>query len=115
MASAFAVVSGLLYLKGSGIWSVTVSFSGFFLTTGILLPTILRPIEFVWMKLAAVMGFIMTNLLLTLVYFIAITPMGLIMRLLGKTPLKLRFDRDCGSYWIPVDPDGPCGRPDKPY
>ncbi len=115
MGCVIALISGLLYLRHSPAWSVTASVSGFFLITGITLPTILRPIEYVWMKLAIVMGFVMTNVLLTLVYMIAITPIGLIMRLLGKTPLKLRFDRECGSYWLPVDPSGPCGRPDKPY
>jgi hypothetical protein len=40
-------------------------------------------------------------------FFVVITPMGLVMRALGKDPLRLRFDRDARSYWIDRQPPGP--------
>ena len=46
-------------------------------------------------------------LLLGVMFFVVLTPMGLIMRALGKDPLRLRMDRNAGSYWIDRRPPGP--------
>lgn len=115
MAGAFAVVSGLLALRGSAAWPYTAGIAGLFLIAGLLAPGALRPVERIWMKLAAVLGFVVTNVLLTVVFFVGVTVTGLVMRLFGKDPLNLRFEKDRVSYWHEVEPDGPCSRPDKPY
>ena len=115
MAGAFAILALLLHLGDKTLWPFAAGLSGSFLLTTFLFPRILKPVEKYWMKLATIMGFVMTNVLLTLVFFIAVIPTGLIMRLLGKDPLRVKCSRDSGSYWLIVDDDGPCGRPDKPY
>jgi len=115
LAGVFAGISILFFLRSSDSWQVTVLFSAFFLLVGSLVPELLRPVEKFWMKLAAVMGFVMTSILLTLVFFVVVTPIGLIMRLFGNTPLKLDFHSQFESFWVPIDPNGPCSRPDKPY
>jgi hypothetical protein len=115
MAGAFTVVSLLIILRGTGAWPYTAGLAGFFLVTGLFLPAVLRPVERVWMKFAAVLGFVMTNVILTVAFFIGVTTTGLVMRLFGKDPLSLRFEKDRESYWREVEPDGPCSRPDKPY
>lgn len=115
MAAAFAVVTALLLLRGVGAWPYTAGISGLFILSGLLLPGLLGPVEWVWMKFAHVLGFVVTNVLLTLVFFIGVTLTGLVMRLLGKDPLGLGSRGDRYTYWHEVDPDGPCGRPDKPY
>jgi hypothetical protein len=48
-------------------------------------------------------------LVLGLVYFSTVTPIGLVLRVLGKDPLRLRFDREAESYWIERRPPGPAG------
>ena len=115
MAGAFAVMALLLCLGNKPLWPFAAGFSGSFLFITFLFPGILGPLEKYWMKLAAIMGFVMTNILLTLVFFIAVVPTGLIIRLLGKDPLRIRSRKETVSYWLNVDDDGPCGRPDKPY
>ena len=67
------------------------------------------------MAFARVLGVVMTTVILTLTYFLAITPMGLLVRALGKDLLGMRGDPTVESYWVPVEPDGPASRPDKPY
>jgi hypothetical protein len=42
----------------------------------------------------------MSHIILALVYYIVLTPIGVFMRMLGKEPLSLRFDRNAESYWI---------------
>ena len=115
MTGAFAVLALLLRLVDKPLWPFAAGLSGSFLLITFLFQRLLGPLEKYWMKLAAIMSFVMTNVLLTLVFFIAVVPTGLIMHLLGKDPLHMRSTRDTGSYWLPVDDDGPCGRPDKPY
>jgi hypothetical protein len=64
-----------------------------------LAPLWLRPIEWAWMKLANALGWVMTRVVLGLIFLLVFTPAGLIRRLLGKDPLELRFDRRAASYW----------------
>ena len=115
MAGAFAIMALLLRLGDKLLWPFAAGLSGSFLLTTYLFPGILRSVEKYWMKLATIMGFVMTNVLLTLVFFVAVVPIGLVMRLLGKDPLRIRSRRDTESYWLIVDDDGPCSRSDKPY
>ena len=67
---------------------------------GLTVPVLLKPVYRVWMALAVVLGFVMTRVILTVVYYLIMTPIGLIMRLLGKDPLHRRLDPGASSYWI---------------
>jgi hypothetical protein len=67
------------------------------------------------MKFAEIMGAIMTRVILTLSFYVVITPFGLLLRLMGKDLLDIRMDRPRDTYWIPIEPDGPAFRSDKPY
>ncbi|PIE52001.1 hypothetical protein CSA37_08840 [Candidatus Fermentibacteria bacterium] len=115
MFGAFAVLASIMYLREKSFWWVSGGLSVFFLFPALLVPGILAPVEKAWMALAGVMGFVMTSVLLTLVFFIGILPTGLVMRLTGRDPLKKKPEKSVDSYWISVAEDGPCSRPDKPY
>jgi hypothetical protein len=115
MTVAFAVLGLIFIWRDFPGWIVLFCISGFFLLTGLALPIILRPIEWLWMKIAHVIGIVMTYVLLTLTYYIIITPIGLLMRLFGHDPMKRKFDKNAESYWSDVDPEGPTSRPEKPY
>jgi hypothetical protein len=68
------------------------------------------------MKFAELIGAVMTRVILVVAYYLVITPIGLLLRLLGKDLLDIGTaggDRD--SYWRRVEEDGPATRPDKPY
>lgn len=82
-----------------------------FLFPGILLvfaggtyPKILRHIYLVWMTLAIILGFIVSNVILTLFFFVVITPIGMVARIAGKDFLRLKLDRNATTYWIPRKP-----------
>lgn len=115
MSAAVAAVSALLFLRGSGVWIYTASAGVLFLLAALAAPRILAPVEKVWMLFAGVLGFVMTNVLLTLVFFLAVVPTGFIMRLAGKDPLSMSFDPEGDSYWIDIEKHGPGSRPEKPY
>jgi uncharacterized membrane protein YeaQ/YmgE (transglycosylase-associated protein family) len=54
----------------------------------------------VWMKLAEGLSFVMTRVILCTFFFLILTPIGLLMRILGKTPLDLAWKDGRASYWI---------------
>lgn len=64
----------------------------------LLAPRLLRPAHRVWMLLALVLGFVMTRVILAVMYYLVFTPIGLIMRVLGRDPMNRQFGDE--SYWI---------------
>jgi hypothetical protein len=71
---------------------------------GVLRPGVFRPVYLVWMALALPIGWTVSHLLLVIVYYIVLTPIGLLMRLVGFDPLERRLDRSANSYWIAHEP-----------
>ena len=55
-----------------------------------------------WMDASWPMGWVFSHVLLGVTYYLVITPIGLILRLLGKDPMRRRFDREAKTYWIPT-------------
>ena len=122
MTVAFGIIGGILWWKsgctltcGYSHWKLFAGLSGFFLITGLVYPRILLPIEWAWMKLAHYMSIVMTYIILTLTFFLIITPMGLLLKLMGKDLLSQKFPTKEASYWVKVEEDGPSTRYDKPY
>ncbi len=115
MALALAVIGGLLVWRGKPVTPYVVGISAFFLLSGLLFPRILVPVEWVWMKFAEVLSAVMTRIILTVTFYLAITPTGVLLRVFGKDFLKIKRKPDRESYWEPAEPDGPGSRYDKPY
>jgi len=70
-----------------------------FLALGLLWPKGLKPVFVVWVKFALVLNWIVTHVLLTVVYFLIIIPMGVSMRLFSEDPLKRKWLTKTESYW----------------
>jgi len=66
----------------------------------VLLPASLSPIYDVWLKIAHLIGIIITAFILALAYYLVVTPSGLIKRLFGGRPLPIRPDHCVSSYWV---------------
>ena len=80
-----------------------------FLFFGLVFPLILKPIYILWMSFAVVMGFIVSHIILSLIFGLVFTPAGLLIRLLRKDPLDEKINPQAESYWIkrerkPFDP-----------
>jgi hypothetical protein len=99
--------------------SVLIYLFGFLSVTGLglfLFPNPLKPVYMFWMRIAALIGRIVTTLILTLAYYLVITPSGLIKRCFGGRPLPMKPDKDCSSYWVPrSEPIQPRERLTKRY
>jgi len=115
MAVPLAIIASLLLWKDHDTYKYFYGAAGFFLLFALVYPKVLWPIEWVWMKFAFYMGIVMSYVLLTITFYVVITPVGFLMRLFGNDPMKRKLEPDKESYWIEVDPEGPTSRPDKPY
>lgn len=80
------------------VWPWIVS--GVFLALGMALPDLLLPVYKGWMKFAHVLGWINTRLILSLVFYVVIFPIGLIFKLIGKDPMARRFDPKLSTYRV---------------
>ena len=79
------------------IWSLITSL--IFLILGILNSKILTPFKITWIKFGELLGKIIAPLVMGLIYFVIITPIGILMRLLGKDLLDIKYNKK-KSYWI---------------
>lgn len=115
MAGALGLFGSLAVWRGHEWGQYLWYLGGAFLLLGLVMPRVLGPIERVWMAFAAVLGVVMTTIILTLTFFVVMTPMGILLRAMGKDLLELERNPEVDSYWAPVDPEGSASRPDKPY
>lgn len=66
---------------------------------GFFIPKILKPIYIIWMTFAAILGWIMTRVILTILFYLIVTPIGLIARIFGAKFLDLSWHNNVNSYW----------------
>ena len=79
------------------IWSMIISIIFFIL--GLINSKILTPFNIIWMKLGIYLGIIISPLVMGIVFFLVVTPIGLLMRIFKKDLLKLKMNK-INSYWI---------------
>ncbi len=71
-----------------------------FMLLGFIAPIIIKPLYFLWMSLAVILGYISTRVILALLYYLIITPIGIIFRLIGKDLLDMKIEKNAETYWI---------------
>ncbi len=103
-------VGGVFALLGCWFWWRGKTHFPCFLVPGVLLmlpgalvPRALKFIYIGWMSLAFILGIAVSTALLTLFFYLIVTPIGLISRLAGRDFLNRKFDRDATTYWIRRD------------
>ena len=74
---------------------------GVFLLLGLLVPVVLKPLQKVWMTLAVLMGWVMTRVILSLLFFIGFTGMRGLGTIFGHRFLEKKADPSAATYWIP--------------
>ena len=106
-AAVFALI-GLWPLAATGgvrTWALIVA--ALFLAAAFFAPGALKPLNRVWFLFGKLLHKIINPLVMALLFFTTVTPIALLMRLAGKDPLRLKFDRAARSYWIERTPPGP--------
>ena len=90
----------LTYVGDVRIWSVIISL--FFLILGLLNSKILTPLNKLWFKFGILLGNIISPIVMGIVFFLVVTPTGLVMRIFRKDILKLKKNSN-DTYWINKD------------
>ncbi|MEK9568201.1 MAG: SxtJ family membrane protein [Paracoccaceae bacterium] len=106
-ACFFAIISGFNLGFGSSINNWTYFLCGVtvvFLTVAFTIPQIARPLNILWFRFGLLLHKIVSPVIMGLMFFLTVTPIGLIMRLFGKRPLNLKFEPNAKSYWIHRNP-----------
>jgi len=85
-----------------GLWAAAVVVP----VLGWVLPSFMRLIFLGMSYLAWPIGFVVSHVVLAGVYYLVLTPIGLLMRLFGYDSMKKTFDREAPSYWVPRAPGG---------
>ena len=87
-------------IKGEEANIYLILISLFFLIFGLINSKILSPFNKAWIKFGEILGLIIAPIIMALVYFIILTPISLIVRMLGKDLLGLKFLKKQDTYWI---------------
>ena len=78
-----------------------------FALAALVKPALLAGLNRLWIKLGVLLGKVVSPIALGILFYGVFTPLGVLIRLTGKDPLRLKFDPDTDSYWIPRKPPGP--------
>lgn len=107
IAGFFALVGMWPVLRGSSLRPWPLGAAAVFLVVALACPRVLAALNRWWTGLGLLLQRIVSPVVLGLLFYLVVTPTGALMRLLGKRPLRLGFDRGVRSYWIERRPPGP--------
>ena len=93
------IIAGILFYKETESYELIILLGIAFIGLGLGMPIILKPFYSIWMYFAVVLGWFMTRLILGLLFYIIVSPIGLISRLFGKRFLELKNSSLNSSYW----------------
>jgi len=109
---AFAALLGWILLRATGSWSVAGTLWGIgsaAILLGAVAPAAVRPIWVATMLVTYPIGLVLSHVAIGIVYYLVVTPVGLLLRLFKGDPLHRAWDPDATSYWIrrkpPADVD----------
>jgi hypothetical protein len=103
----FALVAAISWYSGGAHWTWWLTGSVLFALVALVYPRVLGPLNRLWMKFGLLLAAVISPIMLGIIFYLCITPIGYLMRLLGKDPMRLRFDSQADTYWIKREPPGP--------
>ena len=93
------IISGFLFWKEKESFQIFLAIGITLFLTAIAIPFVLKPVYWIWMIFGIILGWFMTRVILSLLFYIIFTSIGLTSRLFGKQFLELRWDKSKESYW----------------
>jgi hypothetical protein len=107
----WSVVALAPLIKGGPIRVWAMMFGAAFLLTGLIMPALLGPLNRMWQRFGRLLRSFTNPIVMAILFFSTVVPFGLIMRLLKRDVLRLKWEPGSDTYWIPRNPPGP--RPDS--
>ncbi|MBV8851593.1 MAG: hypothetical protein JOZ16_18620 [Methylobacteriaceae bacterium] len=106
-AGFFALVAIVRWWKGQDGFGWFAAAALAMLLVALIRPSLLAPFNRLWTKLALLLSKVMNPVIMAILFFLVVAPIGLLMRLFGKRPLALEIDPAAKSYWIERTPPAP--------
>ncbi len=106
-AAVFAIVGLIPLVRAQPVRAWALGIAAAFVVVALVRPALLAPANRLWTRLGALLHRIVNPVVTGLLFYLAVTPTGLIIRAMGRDPLRLRRDPAAESYWIRRDPPGP--------
>ncbi len=107
MAVALAAVTLLNAWHSGRLWPWTGGLAALFLAAGLLRPSILNPLNLIWLRFGLLLHRAINPIVMALLFYGTVLPTGLVMRMMGRDLLRLKRQPDADSYWIARQPPGP--------
>jgi len=107
IGAVLAVIAIVRLVFHHGYWEWWLGVGLAFVLLGLVWPAVLHPLNRAWMLLGLVLYKIVNPVVMALLFFSTMTPVGFLMRRSGKDPLRLRRDATAASYWIKREPPAP--------
>ncbi|MCK4463958.1 MAG: hypothetical protein KAU58_06570 [Candidatus Omnitrophica bacterium] len=97
------ILGAIALWRGKPICLHLLVAAGIFIGFGLGFPKVLKPIHKIWMSFSIIIGFFVSRLILSALFYAVLTPIGLVMRIFGKDILDQRIDKNKHSYWQDVE------------
>ena len=107
----WSVVALAPLIKGGPIRVWAVMFGAACFLAALVMPTLLGPLNRLWQRFGRLLRSFTNSIVMAILFLSTVVPFGLIMRLLNRDVLRLKWERASATYWIPRNPPGP--RPDS--
>ena len=98
-------IASFLFYKEIEYYRIFIYVAFVLIGSGLIIPNVLKPVYYIWMVFANILGWIMTRLILSLLFYLIISPIGIFSKIFGKRFLKIKIT-DQKSYWNRRDNKG---------
>jgi saxitoxin biosynthesis operon SxtJ-like protein len=109
-AAAFTVLAALGFWHGSARWPIWLGLACAMLALALAAPRLLAPFNYAWSQIGRLLHRIVGPVFLAVLFYGCIAPIGSLMRLSGKDPLRRKYQPEAETYWIRRTPPGPNGQ-----
>lgn len=106
-AAVFALIGLWPLIAGAPVRLWSLGIAAAFIAVALAKPGVLRPVNRLWFGFGLLLNRVVNPVVMALLFYLTVTPIGLLMRALGKDPLRLKIARDADTYWIKREPPGP--------
>jgi len=94
------ILCALVFWRGRReLWPYLLASGVLLIVLGLALPRALKPVQKAWMAVAVIIGFFVSRFILLVLFYLVLTPLGLIAKLFGKDLLDQKIDKNAKSYW----------------
>ena len=92
------IISAVLFYYNNQLYQNLTVIAAIFVVLGGLIPQLLKPVYLVWMTFAVILGWVMTRVILSVIFYLIMTPIGFLSKILGEDFLELK-KRESDSFW----------------